>query len=156
MISSKNNGSLTHVRYGHTSRPRRLDVICPSCGSLAHATKISEDGYNELIIGDLSPSFQLNDWDIKCMSCPKRISNLAYEELPKLFYSEGALDIWAWNGDHATCIIDFLSGKDTSKNPYHWFMTYIRKEWLKKPIKAISELKKMHNQSLQPTAKRGR
>ena len=153
MQSSKNNGSLTHVRYGHTSRPRLIEVVCPSCGCLAQATKPSESAFKGEIVGDLSPSYHIDDWRIVCLSCPKRMDGLAYKELPKLFYSEGELGVWAWNTDHANCIIDYLSNKDTSNNPYHWFMTYVRGNWKQKPDKAISELKKMHNKALQRTSR---
>ena len=135
MRSSKYNGSLTHVRYGHIFRPRLLEVVCLSCGNLAQATKPTEDEYKGVVVSDLSPSYSENDWIVKCLNYPKRLSGLSYDELK----------VWAWNWEHANCIINYLSGKDTSDNPYDWFMTYLRKAWKKKPEKVIAQLQKIHN-----------
>lgn len=148
MPSSKRNGSLTHMRYGHKSRPRLIDVICPSCGCLARATKPSEENLSSMIVFDLSPSYHLDDWTIKCFSCPKRMKDVPYKELPDLFFSRGDLDVWAWNIDHAKFITDYLSGNDTSSNPYNWFTTYVRGLWKKHPDKAVAELLEIYKNAL--------
>jgi hypothetical protein len=93
MQRSKNNGSLTHVRYGHSSRPRLIEVVCPYCGGLAQASKPSESDFRSEIVSDLSPTFHIDDWIVKCLSCPKKIDGIAYEKLPPLFYSDGELNI---------------------------------------------------------------
>lgn len=142
MQSSKMNGSLTHVRYGHTTRPTCLEVLCPSCGERAFAKKPSEVKFKSCLVSDLSPTYRVEDWEIKCHLCLHRASGIAYESLPDLYYSGNKLNVWAWNTDHAKCIIKYLSGQDTSDNPYDWLMTYVRGEWKKKSKLAISELQK--------------
>ncbi|MFL0798703.1 MAG: hypothetical protein K6L73_14570 [Cellvibrionaceae bacterium] len=144
-MSAKKNGGLTHVRYGHFSRPRVIEVVCPSCGALASASKPSEREFKSEVVGDLSPTNSLNDWEVVCTSCPKRISGLAYKDLPGLFYSAGELDTWAWNTEHMNCILLCLRRENTESNPYHWFMTYVHGKWKKNPDKAIRSFKKMHN-----------
>jgi len=135
----------SHIRYDHKTRPRVLNVVCPSCGAKALACKPSEDSLKGVIVADLSPSFRLSDWKLKCTECVYRKSDVSYIELPKLYLSEGALGIWAWNSDHADCLKRYLKGEDTTSDPYHWFMTYVRGDWKKNSLKAVKELERLHN-----------
>lgn len=139
----KSNGSLTHTKYGHKSRPKKLHVSCPSCGALAEGSKPSESSGAGIMVSDLSPSFNVNDWEVVCFSCPLRLKGLSYEDLPRLFFTSDILDVWAWNLDHAKCVIKYLSNEDTAKNPYNWFMAYVSGNWKKKSKKTVLELEQM-------------
>ena len=97
----------SHIRYDHKSRPKILDVACPSCGSKAIASKPSEESLEGVVVADLSPSFPINDWQIRCVECTYRKSGVAYNNLPALYFSGGSFDTWAWNSDHAACISSY-------------------------------------------------
>jgi len=135
----------SHIRYDHKSRPKIVEVVCPSCGSRAIASKPSEEDRKGAIVADLSPTFRIEDWQIRCTGCAYRKSNLSYKDLPILYFSGGVLDLWAWNADHAECILSYLKGEDTSDNSYHWFMTYVRGDWKKSSSRIVKELDKMLN-----------
>lgn len=130
MSRAINNGSSTHVRYGHSCRPRDLDVQCPSCGHRALANKVSERNESTLI-GDMSPGWNVADWTISCLSCAYRAHDVAYDHLPKLFwdFTVGDIGVWAWNRDHLAFLAKYLSGDRTSDDPYAWLGTYVPGDW---------------------------
>ena len=124
------HAGLTHVQYGHSCRPRDIEVRCPRCGALAIARKPSEAGGRE-IVGDLSPSWALDDWEIVCLGCPFRTAGLAYDVLPTLFWTfeVGRLVVWAWNREHLAFIRRHLIGESTPTERYAWLGTYIPGDW---------------------------
>lgn len=124
------NGGMTHIRYGHARRPRVVEVRCPRCGGLANARKPSEVGGPELV-GDLSPSWSLDDWEVTCSGCTFRAVGLAYDALPSCFWTFGVgrLTVWAWNRDHLAFIRRHLLGKPGDAEPYAWMATYIPGDW---------------------------
>ena len=124
---SMDSGS-AHVRYGHDCRPKKLHLSCPKCGSLADAEKPSEKKMQPLI-GDLSPSWCIDDWQIVCRSCFYRKEQLGNHDLPGLFYSDDQTDIWSWNKDHLLCILACLKGENLPFREYDWLMTYVRGTW---------------------------
>ncbi len=146
MLSSINNGGLTHVRYGHACRPKLLEVVCPKCKSMAKAEKESERDYGT-IIGDLSPSWNIDDWIISCTQCFHKESGISYDDLPKLFFSGGELNIWAWNKDHLTFLIKYLSGQSIKGDRYEWLSTYVPGRWKQQKDRTIKIMKKMHNKA---------
>lgn len=122
-----------HVRYDHASRAKRLHVRCPKCDSRAEAHQPSQTETG-VIAGDCSRPWLSDDWIIVCEHCMWRASNLAYSQLPNLFYQVEARGnvLWAWNRDHLTMLRQLLAGEDVSEHPYEWFATYARREWLLK------------------------
>ena len=143
MSRSITNGSSTHARYGHRSRPKRLDVKCPRCGYLAKAEKDSEKK-SGAIIGDLSPTWEISDWRVTCLSCPHRIDSLAYEDLPELFYSQDEFGVWAWNREHLFTLLRYLNGESMQDDPYAWFLAYVPGKWKKQKTQSIISLEKMY------------
>jgi hypothetical protein len=133
MSSSIDNGSWTHVRYAHACRPRDIDVACPRCRARARASKVSELA-SPSIIGDLSPSWGVSDWTVACTTCPHRAADLAYKDLPDLFWKTtvGDLEVWAWNRDHLVFLTKYLNGDATKDDAYGWFAAYVPGAWHKK------------------------
>jgi len=110
------------VRYGHDSRARDLEVVCPRCGGRARAFKPSEEK-GGVIVGDLSPAWNVADWRVSCVACPYRADGVAYQTLPELFwqFAVGRTHVWAWNRDHLTFLATYLDGDETAVNhPYGW------------------------------------
>lgn len=143
MVGAKHSGGMTHLKYGHSWRSRTVEVDCPSCGGSARATKPSEAHIERAVVSDLSPSWSLDDWEVQCPHCLKRLSGLSYDELPGLTFSGGDSGVWAWNADHARCMVEHLSGRDTSHDPHHALMTYLRGRWKRRPASVIADLKRM-------------
>ena len=141
MDSAISNGGLTHVRYCHTSRPRDLLVVCPACGAPALANKPSESDLG-VLIADLSPGWRLDDWEVACSKCPKRVSGLAYSSLPPLYLTSVEFNVWAWNPQHLDCLVDHLEGRSTKDDPYDWFMTYIPSKWKSDRKRTLKALKR--------------
>ena len=129
MENSMASGGPAHVRYGHNCRPKDLLVKCPACGGMSLAQKVSERDNREDLVVDISPSWHLNDWELICTTCPKRLDGLSYDSLPTLFYSGGELGVWAWNREHLEFLAQYLGGKDVSASPYRWLSTYARGKW---------------------------
>ncbi len=148
MSRSIENGSMTHVRYAHSSRPAKIDVKCPRCGFLARAEKDSEKGRGA-VIGDLAPSWNLSDWRVTCLSCPLRLEGLAYAELPALFYS---LDgVWAWNRGHLSALLRYLRREPLPDEPYAWLMAYVPGEWKRHKASTAKLLAKLAQRPTGPT-----
>lgn len=124
------NAGLTHVRYGHSCRPREIEVRCPRCGALATAQKVSEVGGPELV-GDLSPSWSLDDWEITCSACPFRRSGVSYDALPPRYwcFEVGRVVVWAWNREHLAFIRRYLLDDSNDLERYVWLGTYIPGDW---------------------------
>ncbi len=124
---------LTHRRYGHSARPSLLHVLCPSCGARADARKASEDP-DVVLVGDLSPGWNLADWNVTCQRCPFRLPQLAYADLPPLFYriDRAGVELWAWNRDHLVFLEAYLSSRDVSDHPLRWLGAYVKGEWKEK------------------------
>jgi hypothetical protein len=93
------------------------------------------------IVGDLAHTWHIDDWIIQCVSCPKRLTGLSYNNLPPLYYEEDG--IFAWNRDHLLFIADSLYGRDISGNPYVFLRAYIHGDWLRHKKKSISIIKKL-------------
>lgn len=130
MASAISNGSLTHVRYGHASRPREIDVVCAGCGGCAHASQPTEQRH-AIVVSDLSEAWSIPNWRTSCPSCPYRASGLAYEALPELFWRFTVRDaeVWAWNRDHLAFLAAFLGEEDVAGHPYSWFAAYVPGVW---------------------------
>jgi phage FluMu protein Com len=143
MQSSRRTGGLAHVRYDHLYRARVLHACCPKCGALANAKKNSELEYQNVLIGDLSKSWNLKDWEVRCTSCPKILENIDFIQLPPLFFKNDILEIWAWNKDHLAAILDYLQNNLPKDHPYTWLMTYIPKSWKRHKNKAIKTMREM-------------
>jgi hypothetical protein len=142
MASAISNGSLTHVRYGHACRPRLLEVACPRCSCLAIACKPSEkDG---TLIGDLSPSWRLHDWEISCQGCAYRAAALAYQDLPACYWSfdVAGMTVWAWNREHLDFVRRRLLRQTTDSDPYAWLGAYIPGEWKASASRVAAEIAK--------------
>ena len=124
------SGGPSHVRYGHRCRPRDLEVRCPRCGDLATARKPSEACEKQLI-GDLSPSWTLDDWEVACRKCTFRAGALSYDALPACFwcFDVGRFTVWAWNREHFAFIRRYLLGQADDSGPYAWLGTYVPGEW---------------------------
>ena len=136
----KNGSGMTHVRYGHNHRPTLLEVRCPRCGGRASASKPSESDMGS-VVGDLSGTWHLHDWVVSCSSCPLRLVDRGYDELPPLYFVRDG--IFAWNLEHLQFIADSLRGFDTSSDPYHFFGAYIKGDWLRHRTKSIKIVEAM-------------
>lgn len=121
-----------HIRYDHASRAKRLHVQCPKCNSRAEAYQPSQTSVG-VIAHDCTEPWYSEDWSVVCERCFWRASDLAYSELPELYYQVAARGVvmWAWNRDHLTMLRLLLSGDDISGHRYEWFATYAQQEWLK-------------------------
>ena len=130
MARAISKGGWTHIRYAHCRRPTRLDVACPRCGGLAHATKTSEVGLSTFT-NDCSGTWDKNDWNVVCTSCVYRASHLSYELLPPCYWQVevGALLVWAWNRDHLSFLARYLNGDDISGDAYAGLATYVPGDW---------------------------
>ena len=140
------NGSLTHARYSHCSQPAIIDGRCPACDGVAIA-KSPRKWVGGAVIGDLSPSWRKDDWEVSCTQCPMRLSDLSYSDLPPLSYSGGELGVWAWNAAHLQCLAQHLRREDTSKHEYAWLMTYVPGKWKRNRKRALRELERMRDRS---------
>lgn len=120
-----------HSRYGHRCRPRDLHVRCPRCRERALACKDSEVGAG-VLIGDRSPTWNLEDWRVTCESCLYRASEVEGDSLPDLYYvlSLGIGTFWAWNRDHLDMLHRLLDGESVAGDPYEWMATYAKRKWL--------------------------
>jgi len=127
---SIDNGGATHARYGHRSRARDLDVVCPQCGGRALATQPSASD-SGVIVGDLHPAWGLADWTVSCSRCGHGATELSYERLPPLFWmlESGTETVWAWNRDHLAFVAAVLEGQDVRSDPYAWLAAYVPGNW---------------------------
>jgi len=134
----KRGSGLTHIQYGHVTRPTELALVCPRCGAVAlarqpvHATRPA--------IGDCWPEWS-QPWRITCTRCVFRAERLDWEAMrataPLYFVTEVAgVELWAWNEDHLGLLIHVLEGGDAADHPLGYFATYMHKEWLKKTRRA--------------------
>jgi hypothetical protein len=130
----KRGSGLTHIRYGHVTRPTELALVCPRCAALAlarqpaHALRAS--------IGDCSPEWG-QPWSIVCTGCTFRATELDWKTMrrtaPLFFVTEAAgVELWAWNEAHLGLLIHVLEGGDAAEHPLGYFTSYMHKEWLKK------------------------
>lgn len=129
-MTARHAAGPAHVRYGHRCRPRDLEVACPRCGALATAKKASESSEPSLI-GDMSPSWSLEDWKVACTACLHRASGLAYDHLPACYWTfdVGRIRVWAWNREHLEFLGRYLRGDSAESEPYAWLGTYVPGEW---------------------------
>jgi hypothetical protein len=119
----------THVRYAHGLFPRRLEVVCPRCSSLAAATIVSKAPGDRFI----ETFYRHGAWEIACASCTYRSADTVYEDLPPLFWrvEVAGTDLWAWNRDHLLMLKKLLSREPIESDPYAFLATYARREWLR-------------------------
>lgn len=124
---------LNHIRYEHCSRPVLLHLSCPKCARRCVAKKPSEN-HNKLYAGDCTKAWGTDDWEVRCESCLYRKSGLSYDALPSLYYKvcTSGGELWAWNKDHLITLKRFLNHENVKDEPYEWFLTYAKKEWVLK------------------------
>lgn len=129
-MSAKDAGGMTHIRYGHRCRPTALDVVCPRCGGLAHARHLHEAAP---LMGDMSRDFGEDApcWAIRCTACFAQSSDVAYQDLPPLYWrvSRRGLDLWAWNRAHVGLLIHALEGTVADDEPYAFLAAYVPGRW---------------------------
>ncbi len=124
------SGNRSHVRYDHRQRPTCIEVRCPTCQGLAVAKEPEfEEGL--LVVGDTSPSWGQQRFQMICTECLYRAEGLGYGDLPEPFHQieEGGDVLWAWNTDHLRMILRSLHGEDVRHDPYGFFETYIHGAW---------------------------
>jgi hypothetical protein len=145
------SGGPAHVRYGHACRPRLLEVVCPRCSGLATACKPSEANASTLI-GDLSPSWGLHDWEVACQSCAYRAEALAYEDLPVRYWSfdVAGKTIWGWNREHLDFVRRSLLGRAHDSDPYAWLRNYIPGDWKADASRVANEIAKRLENRMPP------
>ena len=131
-----------HVRYGHACRPRLLEVACPRCSALAIASKPSEK--DAVLVGDLSPSWRVDDWTLACQTCPYRAGDLSYQALPPRYWSfeVGDMTIWGWNREHLDFVRRCLLQQAQDSDPYAWLGNYIPGDWKAYPLRVANEIAK--------------
>ena len=141
MSRALTNGSKTHVRYGHSSRARDIDVVCPRCGARARAFKASERDCG-VVVSDLKGTWEIPDWTVACLSCPHRSQDLTYEKLPPLFwqFTSRSAEVWAWNRDHLVFLAAYLSGEAVDGDAYAWFAPYVPGEWKRQRDSVLQEV----------------
>lgn len=139
----RSDSGLNHVRYDHKQRPTKLDVVCPRCQSCAIAI---DSAFNQgrLIIGDTSPTWHKSEFSIICTKCMYRAKDISYEELTEPFHqiSISGRTLWAWNIEHLEMILFTLQGRNISKHPYGFFVTYIHRGWMQWRIKFAKEIER--------------
>ncbi|OYP34345.1 hypothetical protein CGZ80_14880 [Rhodopirellula sp. MGV] len=86
------------------------------------------------VIGDMSGTWQTDDWAIACRSCSLRMTEVAYADLPESFYrvTAGDVELWAFNRGHFEMLLRLLEGDSIEDHPYQWFATYAHGTWLEK------------------------
>ena len=141
MSRALTNGSKTHVRYGHSSRARDIEVVCPRCGARARAFKASERDCG-VVVSDLKGTWEIPDWTVACLSCPHRSQDLTYEKLPPLFwqFTSRSAEVWAWNRDHLVFLAAYLSGEAVDGDAYAWFAPYVPGEWKRQRDSVLQEV----------------
>lgn len=132
------------MRYAHFHYPKKVAVCCPKCSEKAIA--INPDAHpNEIHFIDISGYRKV--WNLKCSNCFLRTDVEWGEFKPKnLWYKvevRGLL-VWAWNEGHLRMILKKLRKEDASNAPWHWFGTYIPKDWFTK-LSGKRELLKIEN-----------
>lgn len=83
------------------------------------------------MVGDLSETWNLPNWETSCPSCPYRATGLSYDALPALFwrFTVRRSEVWAWNRDHLAFLAAFLVKEDVRRHPYSWFAAYVPGVW---------------------------
>jgi hypothetical protein len=129
----KHGRGMTHIQYGHLTRPTELAAVRPRCAALAlarqpaHALRAS--------LGDCSPEWG-QPWSIVCTDCTFRATELDWGTMrrttPLFFVTEAAgVGLWAWNEAHLRLLIHVLEGGDAAERVLGYLATYMHKEWLK-------------------------
>lgn len=143
-MSAKDAGGLTHIRYGHACRPARIDVRCRRCAGRAIATL---PGETARLIGDMHPRWNPAGpwWTVQCAMCLAREPDVAYRDLPPLFWQasfrHGAL--WAWNREHLGFLIRYLQGAPADAEPYGWLAAYVPGRWKSAAPEAVQRLSRL-------------
>ncbi|MBD9425480.1 hypothetical protein IB232_09135 [Pseudomonas sp. PDM15] len=128
----RSSGNVNHARYDHKQRAREIHVLCPKCKHMAQAVDV-EAALNQVIVGDLSPSWKSKPFTLACTKCSFTAEGLSYAELPKPYhYIEAKEDVlWAYNWRHLDMIKKALEGLSVAGHPYEFFATYIHGNWKK-------------------------
>lgn len=152
--SSKSSGAC-HVRYGHRSRPTEIDMVCPKCGLRAVASLVSDEPLGT-VVGDGNPASWEDRWAVACTQCTYRASSVPGVDVTPFFWEFEAAGcrVWAWNEGHLQMLASVLHGEKTAGRPYHWFRSYVRREWLLKRnrLRIAKEIaKRIANQAVQRT-----
>lgn len=130
---AKQSGGRTHVRYGHRVGPSLRALVCPSCAGEARATlPCHERGV--LLVGDLSPDFDADEWRVACTRCAHRAGPLSYEAMrahaPLFFIREAAsAALWAFNREHLALVLAVLEGRPVAGHPLERLATYVPGAW---------------------------
>lgn len=136
------SGSTTHIRYEHYHFPRIIEIVCPYCEKPTRLINVDAPEAIEHFM-DIA-GFTLS-WFLRCNNCLKRTTE-QWNDI-KNFKLINEIDIrgeiiWAWNTKHLDYLIEVFSGKETNKNPWAFFRTYINKNWFKK-VKNTADLSKL-------------
>jgi hypothetical protein len=101
------------------------------------------------LVGDLSPSWSLHDWEISCQSCSYRASALAYRDLPARYWAfeVGGMTVWAWNREHLDFVRRSLLQQAQDSDPYSWLANYIPGDWKADASRVANEIsKRLHSE----------
>lgn len=122
----------SHVRYGHFHFPRVVALVCPTCHEQALATNVDCPVDYEHFL-DISPFRNL--WKVSCSNCSLRREE-GWDTLKsyKLWYKLDLRkeEVWAWNRQHLSFIIQRLEKKADRAHPWIYFESYLPKTWLTK------------------------
>lgn len=121
-----------HVRYDHFHYPRLVVLYCPSCAKQVQATNLDcPAGYEHFL--DIASFRKL--WLVSCPSCGFR-RDADWEQLKQysLWYKLELRneEVWAWNAEHLTFIIQRLEKRVDKAHPWAYFETYLHRKWLTK------------------------
>ncbi len=128
---------LTHIRYGHVTRPTELSLVCPRCAAEMRASQPSSR--SRASAGDCTANWD-EPWTLACTACPYRKRGATWDELRKttaLYFRTdvAGISLWAWNRAHLTMLLGVLEGHPPT-GPLQYFSTYMRRHWLKKTRRA--------------------
>ena len=128
---------LTHMRYGHATRPTELALVCPRCAAEMRATQPSSA--TRVSAGDCTAAWS-EPWALACTACTCRKRGATWDELratSALFYRAevAGVTLWAWNRAHLTMLLGVLEGHAPA-GPLLYFSTYMRRQWLVKTRRA--------------------
>lgn len=144
MISSINNGGLTHIKYEHKHFPRVVELECKKCCNkiIAHNSKVPKNVAHFINDSDI-----YNNWNLYCQYCTYRKS-LSWTEMKSFNLWIRAeikgIQFWAWNINHFNMIIKKFRDERLSYDNWQLFEAYIPKKWLLK-LKNNRDITRLEN-----------